>query len=93
MDVIIPHEDTHKDAIELTPPLSDHEGNPDESDAQISPTNSRRSSIDIYSGNLSLSSVIATNHVPDDVEPFPKVEEISSLASSSSTLLNKEQDL
>jgi len=83
---------THKDAIELTPPLSDHEGNPDESDAQISPTNSRRSSIDIYSGNLSLSSVIATNHVPDDVEPFPKVEEISSLASSSSTLLNKEQD-
>ncbi|CCG22660.1 hypothetical protein CORT_0B09560 [Candida orthopsilosis Co 90-125] len=82
---------TLNDAIELTPPSSDHEGAPDDDDMQISPTNSRRSSRDFYTENLSSSSVIATNLLPNDVEPFPKVEDIPLSRSSSSISLNKEK--
>ena len=77
-------------AIELTPPLSDHEGGGGDDD-DVSLTHSRRSSREFYTENLSSSSVIATHPLPNNVEPFPKVEEIPSLVSSSSIELNKEK--
>ncbi|KAI5961719.1 hypothetical protein CANMA_003696 [Candida margitis] len=79
-----------KDAIELTPPSSDHEGSSDELDLHTSATNSRRPSRDLPIENLSSSSVITTNYIPNDVEPFPKVEDFPSSASSSSISLNRE---
>ncbi|KAI5961990.1 hypothetical protein KGF57_001530 [Candida theae] len=76
---------TQAEAIDLTPPSSDHEeGDGDDNDLQIS--HSRRPSIELYTGNLSSSSVIATNLLPNDVEPFPKVEDVPSSSSSSSSI-------
>lgn len=78
-----------KETIELTPPLSDEEiSDSEEHDSVRHNPGSRiireprKSSRELYSENLSSSSIITTHCLPGDVEPFPKVEDSSSSSSS-----------
>ncbi|KAI5961197.1 uncharacterized protein KGF55_004122 [Candida pseudojiufengensis] len=93
---------TLKDAIELTPPSSDNEeeeNEPDENNVEADEINhqngnqSRKSSKDLYRENLSSSSIIATNLMLNDVEPFPKVEDSPSVSSTSSNISLSERSI
>ncbi|KAI5955668.1 hypothetical protein KGF54_001170 [Candida jiufengensis] len=82
---------TLKDAIELTPPSSDNEEEEDEENlsgldekSSQDESSTRKSSKELYTENLLSSSIIATNLILNEVEPFPKVEDSPSISSTSS---------